>query len=325
MSDAPPVIAPAALAPWIERYLDYLRVEKRYSPHTVDAARRDLSQFAVYCARVRIDDPARIDSHLIRDWLGAQRRAGHEAASLHRYLSSLRGWFRHLLRDGAVTANPAVAVRAPKLVRKLPATIDAETLGAALDRSGDGELDLRDHAIVELFYSAGLRLAELQQLDLDTLDPDRGAFTVRGKGSKERVAMLGRKARAALDAWLALRPQYADADERALFVSSRGQRLSRGAIAQRLKQWARARELDVGLHPHRLRHAFATHMLENSGDLRAVQEMLGHAHLSTTQIYTHLDWKHLARVYDDAHPRARRKAGPAAVAAVSSLKEKLKK
>nr|WP_194241179.1 tyrosine recombinase XerC [Solimonas terrae] len=299
------------LAPLIAGYLDYLRDEKRYSAHTVSAARNDLQQFAEYCAAAHVARLEQIDAHLIRDWLGRQRRAGREPASLHRYLSTLRGWFRHLLREQRVAANPATAVRAPKLVRKLPATVDADTLGAALDHdSADDDLAVRDRAIIELFYSAGLRLAELQQLDVDVFDERQPSFTVRGKGSKERVAVLGGKARIALAAWLKLRPNHAAAGENALFVGRRGTRLSRATIAVRVRDWARRNALGVHLHPHRLRHAFATHMLENSHDLRAVQEMLGHAHLSTTQIYTHLDWKHLAKVYDDSHPRARRKSAP---------------
>lgn len=299
---------PALLAPLIAGYLDYLRDEKRYSMHTIDAARRDLGQFASYCAAAHITRLEQIDAHLIRDWLGRQRRAGREAASLHRYLSTLRSWFRYLLREQRVQANPAVAVRAPKLVRKLPATIDADTLSSALDRDqADADLAVRDRAIIELFYSAGLRLAELQQLDIGAFDGRQTAFTVRGKGNKERVAMLGGKAREAIKQWLQLRASYAVAGENALFVTRRGTRLSRGVIGTRLRDWARRNALGVHLHPHRLRHAFATHMLENSHDLRAVQEMLGHAHLSTTQIYTHLDWKHLAKVYDDAHPRAHRR------------------
>lgn len=302
--------APAApFAPLLAGYLAYLRNEKRYSPHTVDAAARDLRSFVAYCAQARVASVAQIDAHLVRGWLGAQRRAGREPASLHRYLSSLRGWFRYLLRERAVASNPAAHVRAPKLARKLPAVIDADTLSAALDGDrDDARLAVRDRALVELLYSAGLRLEELQQLDAEAVEGPGRDFTVTGKGRKQRVVMLGGAARAALDAWLALRPQYAAPAERALFVSTRGARLSRTAIAQRLRAWAQRTDLGVHLHPHRLRHSFATHMLENSGDLRAVQEMLGHAHLSTTQIYTHLDWKHLAKVYDEAHPRARRGA-----------------
>ncbi|MGH8445063.1 MAG: tyrosine recombinase XerC [Solimonas sp.] len=307
-ADRPTPEPPDFFAPLVGAYLAYLRDEKRYADNTVEAAARDLRLFGAYCGAARIARLEQIDVHLIRDFLGAQRRAGREPASLHRYLSNLRGWFRYLIREGRLAANPAQQVRAPKLQRKLPATIDAERLIAALDRDrGDGDFELRDRAVIELFYSGGLRLAELQGLDADAVAHGQRELTVSGKGRKQRIVMLGGKARAALDAWLAVRGEHADAGEPALFVSTRGGRLSRGAIGVRLRDWARRNELGVHLHPHRLRHAFATHMLENSGDLRAVQEMLGHAHLSTTQIYTHLDWKHLAKVYDDAHPRARRK------------------
>jgi len=302
-----PLPAPAFLPPLIEDYLAYLRDEKRYSPHTITAAAGDLQNFALYCGSARIARLEQIDVHLVRAWLGSLRRAGRESASLHRYLSSLRSWFRYLIREGQIDANPAQAVRAPKHRRKLPATLDAERLGAALDGDhSDAPFDVQDRAIIELFYSAGLRLAELQALNVDDLAHGQRELTVLGKGNKQRIALLGAKAREALDAWLRLRAGHAKPDETALFVSSRGTRLSRAAIGTRLRQWAQRNALGVHLHPHRLRHSFATHMLENSGDLRAVQEMLGHAHLSTTQIYTHLDWKHLAKVYDDAHPRARR-------------------
>ncbi|WP_028080923.1 tyrosine recombinase XerC [Solimonas soli] len=302
--------APAFFATLAAGYLRYLRNEKRYSPHTVAAAGRDLRNFAAYCGSARVARIEQIDVHLVRAWLGAQRRAGREPATLHRYLSSLRGWFRYLIRERHVDANPAQLVRAPKRQRKLPATLDAETLAGALDRdAGDAPFEIQDRAIIELFYSAGLRLAELHALDVADLAHGQRELTVLGKGNKQRMALLGGKARAALDAWLRHRDAHAAPGEGALFVSTRGLRMSRATIAGRLRRWAQRNALGVHLHPHRLRHSFATHMLENSGDLRAVQEMLGHAHLSTTQIYTHLDWKHLAKVYDDAHPRARRKKG----------------
>lgn len=299
---------PAFLAPLIASYLAYLRSEKRYSVHTVAASQRDLQQFAGYCGRASITRLTQIDSHLIRAYVAAQHRAGHGPASLQRYLSTLRSWFRYLLREGEVQANPAQVVRAPKLRRKLPGVIDAETLGAALD-SGAGAGDpwaVRDQAIIELFYSAGLRLAELHALDAAMLAGAPGELTVSGKGGRQRIVMIGAPARRALAAWLRLRAEFAGPGEPALFVSGRGLRLSRSTIAQRLRLWAQRNGLGVHLHPHRLRHSFATHLLENSGDLRAVQELLGHAHLATTQIYTHLDWKRLATVYDAAHPRARR-------------------
>lgn len=308
MKSPPPTQpVPAFLVQSVGDYLQYLRHEKRYSPRTLAASGNDLAQFSAYCARAQLPSLAQIDSHLIRAYIAAQHRDGKEAATLHRQLSTLRSWLRYLLRERRVTANPATVVRAPKLRRKLPGVIDAETLGNALDRDvGDDDLAVRDRAIIELFYSAGLRLAELHELDAATLAATPQELTVTGKGGRQRIVMLGGKARTALRAWLTRRGEFAAAGERALFVSTRGTRLSRTAIGQRLRAWAQRQALGAHLHPHRLRHSFATHMLENSGDLRAVQELLGHAQLSTTQIYTHLDWQRLAAVYDGAHPRARR-------------------
>jgi len=305
---APPA-TPEFLAPLFTAYIAWLRDDKRYSPHTLTAVARDLRQFGSYCASARLCELTQIDTHLVRAWIARLHRDGHDPASLHRYLSSLRGWCRYLLRNGLLSANPASPVRAPKLRRKLPAVIDAETLNAALDSRADDDFALRDQALVELFYSTGLRLAELHGLNADDLVSAPQALTVTGKGRKQRVVMIGTKAQTALAAWLRLRPEWADAGEAALFVSSRGGRLSRAAIAARLRAWAQRSGLGVHLHPHRLRHSFATHMLENSGDLRAVQELLGHANLSTTQIYTNLDWQRLASLYDGAHPRARRNSG----------------
>ncbi len=304
--EAPPA-ACACLQQPIADYLDHLRHQKRYSPRTCEAVVHDLAGFTAYCAQARIGDLRQIDSHLVRAYIGARHRGGLQPASLHRHLSSLRGFFRYQLRQGRIDANPAQTVRAPKLRRRLPAVIGADALAAALDHPPEDELEQRDQAMIELFYSAGLRLAELHGLDAAMVDAGQSEITILGKGSKERRVMIGRPARAALDAWLRQRPEHVRAGEPALFVSQRGTRLSRAAIGQRLKAWAARAGLGVHLHPHRLRHSFATHLLESSGDLRAVQELLGHAHLSTTQIYTHLDWKRLAAVYDDAHPRARRK------------------
>lgn len=303
--------APAPLSPLhglIAEYLDVLRDQRKYSAWTREGRSRDLARFAAYCAAARIDNPARIDTHLLRGFVATLHREGRQPATLHRYLSSVRSFLRHQVAQGRLAANPADGVRAPRLRRKLPGVIAADELGAALDRRPEGELPQRDHAMVELFYSAGLRLSELWSLDVQDFTRGQTEANVTGKGSKQRVVLIGAQARAALDAWLVLRPQFAAESEPALFVSRQGRRLSRRAIGQRLKVWAQAAGLNARLHPHRLRHSFATHLLENSGDLRAVQELLGHANLSTTQIYTHLDWKHLARAYDGAHPRARRKA-----------------
>jgi integrase/recombinase XerC len=298
--------APAWLVALIDEYARHLQHQKRYSPHTCAAARRDLAAFAIHCGQAGIRDLRQIDLHLVRGYIAARHRGGLQPASLQRQLSTLRGFFRHQLREHRIAANPAQTVRAPRIKRRLPGVIAADDLQRALDRTPEDELDQRDQAIVELFYSCGLRLAELHGLDVAQLDGGRSETTITGKGGRQRIVMVGVPAQAAVAAWLRLRPQYAHAGETALFVSSRGSRLSRAAIGQRLKLWARRSGLGVRLHPHRLRHSFATHVLESSGDLRAVQEMLGHAHLSTTQIYTHLDWKRLASVYDDAHPRAKR-------------------
>lgn len=307
-ADAEPA-SPAFLAPLIDEYVELLRHHKRYSPHTCDATRRDLRSFGSYCAKARIAALTQIDLHVVRGFIAARNRAGSQPASLQRYLSTLRSFFRHQLREGRIAANPAQTVRAPKLKRKLPGVIGADQLKDKLDAAPEEGLMQRDQTMVELFYSTGLRLSELQALNASDVSGGQTEITITGKGRKQRIVMIGAPARAALARWLAQRGQYAAADEPALFVSTRGGRLSRGAIGGRLRDWAQKVGLGAHLHPHRLRHSFATHVLESSGDLRAVQELLGHAHLSTTQIYTHLDWKRLAAVYDEAHPRARRRGG----------------
>lgn len=301
--------AASFLAPLIAEYGDYLQHEKRYAANTLAASRRDLAQFDRWCAQARITTLTQIDVHSVRGFVAALHREGREAGSLQRYLSTLRGFFRQQIRRGRLAANPAVGVRGPKFRRKLPGVISAEALSNALNKPAESADDRRDSAMVELFYSAGLRLAELHALNLHELDGGQTELTVLGKGGKERVVMIGAVARKALDAWLSLRSQTLADGEAALFTGRGGRRLSRRAIGVALKRWALRRGLDGHLHPHRLRHSFATHLLESSGDLRAVQELLGHANLSTTQIYTHLDWQHLAKVYDQAHPRARRKIG----------------
>jgi integrase/recombinase XerC len=304
--------AAGAPAPALERlltgYLDYLRVEKRASPHTLKAAEHDGRAFLAWCAECRIGEPGRIDVHTVRGFTTRLHRKGSQPTSLRRYLSSLRGLFRHALAQGLMQHNPAAGVRAPKGKRLLPKVVAAEDLSNALDREPEDLNGLRDQAMVELFYSAGLRLAELHALDVPPgRFPDE--LRVLGKGRKERSVPVGSKARAALDAWLAERREIAAPGETALFVNRGGARLSQRSIQLRLASWARAAGLPVHLHPHKLRHSFATHLLESSGELRAVQELLGHANLATTQIYTQLDWKRLAKVYDEAHPRAKRRAG----------------
>ncbi len=287
----------------IAEYLQHLKHERRLSPHTLKAAARDLHDFAAHAGDA---DIAAITTHTVRGWLATLRRRGLSAASTQRMLSSLRAFLRDQLNRGRLTANPAAEVRAPKKARVLPRTVEKDSLIAALDRPATGSLGLRDQAIAELFYSSGLRLSELVALDADCLGGGGRELRVVGKGSKTRIVPVGRKAIAALQRWQRERALLAADGEPALFVGRDGARLSARSVQQRLRAWARAAGLDGGLHPHQLRHSFATHMLEESGDLRAVQELLGHANLSTTQIYTHLDFNRLAKVYDAAHPRARR-------------------
>jgi integrase/recombinase XerC len=221
----------------------------------------------------------------------------------------LRTLFEYLIRERVLGQNPARRVRAPKAPRRLPATFDADGLGALLD-AGDGAgdaLSLRDTAMVELLYSSGLRLAELVAVEVRDIDPAEAMLTVTGKGAKTRRVPIGSRALGAIGAWLALRPQLAHAHETALFVSARGRRIHPRTVQQRLRRWALERGAARNLHPHLLRHSFASHLLESSGDLRAVQELLGHADIATTQVYTHLDFQHLAQVYDQTHPRARKR------------------
>lgn len=292
----------------IDQYLERLRSERRASKATVAGRRRDLQRFAAYHREAGLPAPPQLDAHHVRGYVASLRRAKCSGATVRRHLSSLRGLFRHLVDRGQLRFNPAIEVRAPKQPLTLPRTLSKEDAARLVEApAGDDAATARDRAILELFYSSGLRLAELHGLDAAALEADLSEVRVIGKGSKTRIVPVGRKAREALRAWLRRRAELAGAGEPALFVSNRGTRLSRGSIQQRLRYWALRAGVGVRVYPHRLRHSFATHLLEESGDLRAVQELLGHASISTTQVYTHLDFAHLARVYDSAHPRARRK------------------
>ncbi len=298
----------AALAPEIESYLNRLRDQRRLSRNTVEGRRRDLKQFTHYCEQNGLGSPAQFDAHAVRGYVAHMRRGQAGAATVRRHLSSLRGLFRHWVDHGLLRSNPALEVRAPKQAQALPRTLSKEDTIALVESPRDeSTVAARDRAILELFYSSGLRLAELHSLNENAFESDFSEVRVTGKGNKQRIVPVGRKAREALRAWLRLRGDLAPVDETALFVSQWGRRLSRSSIQARLVYWARRAGLGVRVHPHRLRHSFATHMLEESGDLRAVQELLGHANISTTQVYTHLDFSRLAKIYDSAHPRARRK------------------
>ena len=296
-----------ALAPEIDRFLVFLRVEKRYSAHTLDAYSHDLSALLRFCLAQKIENWTQLAAHHIRAFAAEQHRAGLAGRSVQRQLSSVRSFFQFLLREGAANHNPARGVRAPRTDKKLPHTLDAEQMAHLLNVTPQDPLAVRDHAMFELFYSSGLRLSELTQMNWNDLDLNSGQVRVIGKGRKTRVVPVGRAAITALSAWLGARAQFADPNEPAVFVSQKGKRISTRVVQTRLSAWAKQQQMDVHVHPHMLRHSFASHLLESSGDLRAVQELLGHADIATTQIYTHLDVAHLAKVYDDAHPRARKK------------------
>ncbi len=277
------------------------------SPATVDAYRRDLTVFMSYLEKQEITDWRRLDAGLIKRFLGQERSRGLAPRSLARRRAALSRFVEELVHHQVLTHNPVKLIRTPRQPQHLPRPVDVDQLSRFLDTPHDGSpLALRDQAMLELLYSCGLRLAELASLDLDSLDTRR--VRVVGKGSKPRQVPLGGRARQALNAWQRVRGQLADSEESALFVGLKGKRLGHRAIQLRLAKTAIERGLPEHLHPHRLRHSFASHLLESSQDLRAVQELLGHANLSTTQVYTRLDWQHLASVYDSAHPRARRRS-----------------
>lgn len=295
-----------ALDEKVAPYLEQLRQVRRVSHHTLDGYARDLASAADYLVELGLSDWTQVSTAQVRSLLATRHRRGASPASLARLLSSIRSFYTWCLQRGVVSYNPALDVRPPKKAATLPRTVDVDDLAAILDVVPEDTLEIRDHALLELFYASGMRLAEAVGLDVADLDLDRGQAQVLGKGNRQRIVPIGSRAGVALQRWLQQRPQLARADESALFVSMRGTRLSRSSVAVRMKRWAVAHGLPVHLHPHKLRHSFATHMLESSADLRAVQEFLGHANIATTQIYTHLDFSHLSRVYDAAHPRAHR-------------------
>jgi len=294
-------------AQWTQRFLHHLQHERRLSSRTVENYHRDLIRVQAYCQDRKLSEWNELDVHQVRALVAHLHRQGLHGRSIARLLSALRSLFRFLLREEQVTHNPAEGVSAPKSKRPLPKVLDVDQMSRLLDIKGKEPLTQRDRALMELMYSSGLRLSELVGLDINDLDLRDALVTVTGKGNKSRVLPVGRVALQAINVWLQARAGLAAVDETALFVSRNGTRLSARAVEARLRQWGLKQGLDAKVHPHRLRHSFASHMLESSQDLRAVQELLGHADIGTTQIYTHLDFQHLAQVYDTAHPRAKRR------------------
>jgi integrase/recombinase XerC len=294
----------------VERYLASLRNERQLSPHTASNYGRDLESLLDYCASHDVTAWDQIDAQHMRMFAAREHRRGLGARSIQRRLSACRGLFRYLLREGELRREPAADVQAPKARKRLPTPLDADTMARLLEFRGDDSLGIRDQAIMELLYSSGLRLSELLGLDLLDLDLVDRTVRVTGKGNKTRIVPVGRQAVEALRRWLAERATIAGTGELAVFVGVNGGRLGPRIVQRRIARWARLQGLPEHVHPHMFRHSFASHLLESSQDLRAVQELLGHANISTTQVYTHLDFQHLARIYDAAHPRARRKRLP---------------
>ena len=292
----------------LEAFCAHLRNERQMSEHTQLAYRRDLDTVLAWCGTVGISDWKALQIQQLRQFIARRHHQGQSSRSLARLLSAVRSFYRYLNREGLCDHDPANGLMAPKGERRLPRALDTDRALQLLEGGVEDDfLARRDQAILELFYSSGLRLSELTSLNLEQLDLPAGLVQVHGKGSKSRVLPVGRKAREALEQWLTLRSMSNPPDS-AVFVSQQGRRLGPRAIQLRVKA-AGERELGQHLHPHMLRHSFASHLLESSQDLRAVQEMLGHADIATTQIYTHLDFQHLAAVYDSAHPRAKRSKG----------------
>lgn len=294
----------------LDQYIQSLRSEKYYSPHTCSNYRRDLQRFHDFLQATGITRWQPVNYGDVSAYAAQRHRQGRKSRTIARELSSIRSFYQFLIRHGLVAKNPALEVSAPKADKPLPKTCDAETLDQLL-RVGNNEEDLllRDVAIFELIYSSGLRLAELVGINLDDIDLQQRQLVVTGKGNKTRYLPVGARAVSAVQRWLGVRPGLCrDARQKALFLSKPGNRISARSVQSRLNRLIELQALGQKLSPHVLRHSFATHLLESSSDLRAVQELLGHANIATTQVYTHLDFQHLASVYDASHPRARRKS-----------------
>lgn len=300
-------------------FIAELRHGRRYSEHTLAAYRSNLE-------RLQKSQPggawAEWNDASVRAYVAALNRSGLGGRSIQQHLAAARSLFRYLQRTGQVTDNPFARVRAPKAPRRLPKVLSVDQAAQLVGGAVTGACAVRDLALLELLYSSGLRLAEAVGVDLADLDRAAALLRVRGKGRRERIVPVGHAALAAIDAWLTLRAQWTEDRWGALFVTRRGARLSPRAVQQRVARWAQQQGLGQPLHPHMLRHSFATHLLESSGDLRAVQELLGHQDLATTQVYAHLDFQYLASVYDRAHPRARRRRVPPKTDAAEGSEDK---
>ncbi len=290
---------------WIARFVRHLETERRLAALTVKHYLRDIESLRRYCDKHELQKWADLDNEHLRAYSAAAYRRGLSSRSIQRRLSANRTFFRYLVREKWVQKNPVDSVSAPKSGKRLPGNLDADRMARLLDIKGDSALISRDRAILELLYSSGLRLGELLGLNIGDIDIADATVLVTGKGNKERIIPVGRHALKAIASWQRLRGQMAAPDETALFVSQRGTRLSPRSVQARVDYWAKRQGIDCKVYPHIFRHSFASHLLESSHDLRGVQELLGHANISTTQIYTHLDFQYLAQIYDQTHPRAK--------------------
>lgn len=300
----------AELQATLQQFIDHLAQQRRVSAHTVNNYQRDCQQLLAFCQQQNLSSWQAIKPTDLRQFIAQLHRQGLGARTIHRMLSAIRSFYRFLIRQDLADHNPAQSVQAPKTEKRLPKTFDVDQMNALLDLTPNNTfVACRDRAMMELFYSSGLRLAELAALDLRDIDFGQQLVQVKeGKGGKDRLLPMGGKAIESLKNWLDKREQQGLIMATALFITQQGRRLGVRSIQQRLAFWGKKHGLSQHVHPHRLRHAFASHMLESSGDLRAVQELLGHADISTTQIYTHVDFQYLAKVYDAAHPRAKKRS-----------------
>lgn len=296
MSESP------ALQKWLDAFLDYLKYERNLSPKSQENYLRQLDKISQV---LTIQDWSELTTAHVKQVLNNARRQGLSPRSISLRLSALRAFCQYLISQGLLDQNPAKSVQAPKQGKPLPKQLNVDQVHQLLEIEDDSMLAVRDRAMMELTYGCGLRLAEITGLNLSDILAD-GQLRVLGKGNKERQLPMGKLARSWLNKWLKVRQALALPDEQAVFLSKQKRRISPRQVQKRMALWAQKQHLDQHLNPHKLRHSYATHMLESSGDLRAVQELLGHANLSTTQVYTHLDFQHLAQVYDQAHPRAKK-------------------
>jgi integrase/recombinase XerC len=294
----------------LENFLRQMEVEKRASRHTVSSYKRDIHHLLNFCNSKAIANWQDLKQADIRTHIANRHRSAIGSKSLQRELSAMRSFFNFMMKNHKLEINPAAQVRAPKQARKLPKTLDVDQITGLLEAGTTTILEIRDLAIFELFYSSGLRLSELSALNLTDIDVnDRSLRVIAGKGGKSRLLPVGSKAIAAIENWLPHRQKMATASESAVFISKQGKRIGPRNIESRLALWCKKKGINEHIHPHMLRHSFASHLLESSQDLRAVQDLLGHANIGTTQIYTHINFQHLAEVYDNAHPRAKKKPG----------------